>query len=118
MAKKSDIKAQQRIAELQQAINEHDYKYYVLAQPSISDKEYDMLMKELQELEAANPDLVTPDSPTQRVSGEPTKLFPPAKHKVPMLSLSNSYNAQEVTDFAKRVSDNLGHEPRTRRPFS
>jgi DNA ligase (NAD+) len=112
MAKKSDSKARQRIAELQQAINEHDYKYYVLAQPSISDKEYDMLMQELQELEADYPDLVTPDSPTQRVSGEPTKLFPPAKHKVPMLSLSNSYNAQEVTDFAKRVEDNLGHEPR------
>lgn len=115
MAKKQTAqqdKAQQRIAELQQAINEHDYKYYVLAQPAISDKEYDMLMQELQQLEQENPDLITPDSPTQRVSGEATKLFPPAKHKVPMLSLSNSYNAQEVTDFTKRVYDNLGHEPR------
>ncbi len=111
MAKKTDSNAQERISELQQAINKHDYKYYVLAQPSVSDKEYDTLMQELQDLEAANPDLITPDSPTQRVSGEATKLFPPAKHKVPMLSLSNSYNAQEVTDFAKRVSDNLGREP-------
>lgn len=108
----TQAKAKQRIAELEQAINEHDYKYYVLAQPTISDKEYDVLMKELEEIEAQFPDLVTPDSPTQRVSGEATKLFPPAKHKVPMLSLSNTYNAQEVSDFAKRLTDMLGHEPK------
>ncbi|HET6510579.1 MAG TPA: NAD-dependent DNA ligase LigA, partial [Candidatus Kapabacteria bacterium] len=83
-----------------------------LAQPKISDREYDALMQELTELEQNNPDLITPESPTQRVSGEMTKLFPHATHKVPMLSLSNSYNAQDVTDFAKRVSDNLGHEPK------
>lgn len=108
---KAQDKAEQRIAELRQAIDLHDYRYYVLAQPSISDKEYDSLMEELQQLEGQYPDLISPDSPTQRVSGEPTKLFPPARHRVPMLSLSNSYSAEEVAEFARRVEENLGHDP-------
>ncbi len=92
-------------------IEEHDRNYFVLAAPTISDREYDRLMQELRELESEFPDLITPESPSQRVGGEPTKLFPPAVHHVPMLSLANTYNTQEVEDFARRVGDLLGHDP-------
>lgn len=104
--------AKQRIQQLISEITKHDHQYYVLAQSAISDREYDTLLEELKQLESEYPDLQQDDSPTQRVSGEPTKLFPPAKHKVPMLSLSNTYSEQEVSDFVRRVTDNLGHDPR------
>lgn len=103
--------ARQRIEELRQELSLHDYRYYVLAEPTISDREYDRLMEHLVQLESKYPDLVTPDSPTQRVSGEPTKLFPPARHAEPMLSLANSYNTDEVREFVRRVQDGLGHRP-------
>lgn len=97
-----------RIEELKQKINEADYRYYVLDEPQISDFEYDKMMKELEELESAYPLLLTPDSPTQRVSGEPTKKFKVVEHRIPMLSLSNSYNFEELIEFDKRVKNTLG----------
>ena len=103
--------ARSKSVALKSALREHDYHYYVEATPTISDREYDRMMDELRDLEVKYPELVTPDSPTQRVSGEPTKLFPPATHHVPMLSLANTYNAADVEDFARRIHDLLGHEP-------
>lgn len=84
-------------------IRQHDYDYYVRALPTVSDYEYDQLMKKLEALEAQFPDDVLPDSPTRRVSGEPTKNFPVVKHRQPMLSLSNTYNEEEIRDFDRRV---------------
>ena len=112
MSAKKSQGAQSRIEELRNALRDHDYRYYVLAKPSVSDKEYDALMKELEKLESEHPELVTDDSPTQRVSGEPTKLFPPATHRIPMLSLANTYNQEEVNDFAERVRSLMGREPK------
>jgi DNA ligase (NAD+) len=103
--------AEKRIVVLCSTIEEHDRKYFVLAAPTISDREYDGLMQELRDLEAQFPDLITPESPTQRVGGAPTKLFPPAVHHVPMLSLANTYNTEEVEDFARRVRDLLDRDP-------
>jgi DNA ligase (NAD+) len=98
---------EKRIENLREQIREHDYKYYVLAEPSISDKEYDDLVKELERLEQENPELITPDSPTQRVGKDLTKDFKPVTHKVPMLSLANTYNESELYDFDKRVKSGL-----------
>ncbi len=96
-------KIKEEIERLRREIRRHDYLYYVLAQPEITDYEYDMLMKRLEELERQYPEFITPDSPTQRVSGEPTKEFPVVRHRKPMLSLSNTYNEAEVRDFDRRV---------------
>src|SRR5579864_930167 len=101
----------ERINQLTNEIREHDYRYYVLAQPTVSDREYDLLLKELEKFEAEHPELAQLDSPTKRVLGEATKLFPPARHSVPMLSLANTYSKEDVTDFVVRVSELLGHEP-------
>ena len=81
---------EKKIEELRNQIIKHDYKYYVLAEPIISDENYDKLVKSLEKLETENPHLITPDSPTQRVGKDLTKEFNPVKHKVPMLSLANS----------------------------
>jgi DNA ligase (NAD+) len=97
-----------RIEKLRNEIREHDYRYYVLAEPTISDAEYDGLMHQLIELETAYPDLLTPDSPSQRVSGQPTKEFPTVTHRTPMLSLSNVYGEDELVDFDRRVRRLLG----------
>jgi DNA ligase (NAD+) len=106
---KEDIK--KRIDDLRTQIVEHDYKYYVLAEPSISDNDYDKLLKKLIELESQNPEFITPDSPSQRVGGQPTKEFPVFIHSIPMLSLSNSYAKEELLDFNKRITNVLGDEP-------
>ncbi len=98
---------EKKIEELRELIRSHDYKYYVLAEPSISDNEYDMLMKELEKLENENPELITPDSPTQRVGKDLTKEFKPVTHQVPMLSLANTYNEEELFDFDRRVREAL-----------
>ncbi len=98
---------QKRIEELREEIRGHDYRYYVLAEPVISDQKYDALMKELEKLEEENPDLVTPDSPTQRVGIDLTKEFKPITHLIPMLSLANTYNEEELFDFDRRVRDGL-----------
>ena len=95
---------------LSDKIRQHDYDYYVNAQPTITDYDYDQLMKKLEALEEAFPDYVQPDSPTKRVSGEPTKNFPVVKHRQPMLSLSNTYNEEEIRDFDRRVRSLLGEE--------
>lgn len=99
-----------KAARLREELHEHDYKYYVLSEPTISDFEYDRLMKELFQLEQQYPDLVTSDSPTQRVGGEPTKKFPTVTHEVPMLSLSNTYSEEELLDFDRRVKELLGDQ--------
>ena len=104
-------KAQQRAAILRDEIRDHDHRYYVLAEPVITDEAYDALMRELQELEAAYPSLVTPDSPTQRVGGTPTKEFATVVHDPPMLSLANSYSEEEIRDFDRRVRELLGSAP-------
>ncbi len=88
---------------LREKINDADYKYYVLAQPDIDDYEYDMLMKRLIELEKSYPQLITEDSPTQRVSGEVIDKFASVSHTIPMLSLANSYNFEELIEFDRRV---------------
>jgi DNA ligase (NAD+) len=98
---------EKRIEDLREKIREHDYNYYILYEPTISDEEYDKLFKELEKLEEENPDLVTPDSPTQRVGKDLTKVFKPVQHIVPMLSLANSYNEDELFDFDRRVRESL-----------
>jgi DNA ligase (NAD+) len=95
--------AKKRIDKLSSILREHNYKYYVLSAPDISDFEFDILLKELESLEAAFPDFKLPDSPTQRVGGEPTKEFKTVTHKYPMLSLSNSYSETEIKEFDARI---------------
>jgi len=98
---------EKKIQKLREEIERYDYYYYVLAQPLISDEEYDKLYKELEKLEAENPHLITPDSPTQRVGKDLTKEFKPVNHLVPMLSLANTYDEQDVYDFDRRVREGL-----------
>ena len=95
--------ATQRLQELREAIHRHDYLYYVAARPEISDAEYDTLMRELASLEGEFPELVTPDSPTQRVAGTPTDLFKPVEHRAAMLSLDNATTADQLREFETRV---------------
>ena len=92
-----------RIEQLREQIREHEHRYYVLDQPLISDFEFDQLMRELQQLEHENPELITRDSPTQRVGGEPAKEFPTHKFSRPMLSLENAYSEDELKDWTRRV---------------
>jgi DNA ligase (NAD+) len=96
-----------RIETLRKEIREHDYRYYVLNQPTISDQEYDNLFHELEELEWKHPQSVTPDSPTQRVSGQPLEGFSQVRHPEAMLSLSNTYSPDELRDFDRRVREGL-----------
>jgi len=103
-------KAKARHAELAEEIHRHDHAYYVLAQPSISDRDYDRLYHELLDLEKQFPDLASADSPSQRVGGTPLKEFKPVKHLVPMLSLDNTYSQQELRDFVARVQRILPNE--------
>lgn len=98
---------ERKIEELRNQILKHDYNYYVLTEPVISDENYDALLKELEKLESENPHLVTPDSPTQRVGKDLTKEFNPVKHKIPMLSLANTYDEQDLLDFDRRVRESL-----------
>jgi len=98
------------IARLREEIHFHDHKYYVEAAPVISDTEYDRLMARLKELEAAHPELITPDSPTQRVGGEPVEGLAPVEHRVPMLSIENTYSVEELKRFGERTAKLLGNE--------
>jgi len=98
----------ERIEVLRREIRSHDHRYFVLAEPVISDYDYDMLMKELRDLESAHPALITPDSPTRRVGETPSASFPVVRHPVPMLSIGNSYNDEEIGDFDRRIRDMLG----------
>ncbi|MEW6354484.1 MAG: NAD-dependent DNA ligase LigA, partial [Pseudomonadota bacterium] len=96
-----------RVTALREQINYHNYRYYVLDSPVIPDAEYDRLLRELQELEQRYPQLVTPDSPTQRIGAAPLKKFGTVRHEVPMLSLANAFSEQEVRDFDRRVRERL-----------
>lgn len=92
----------EEIAALRRQLNDHDYRYYVLNAPVVADVEYDALLRRLRELEAAHPELITPDSPTQRVSGQPAAGFAEYVHKRPMLSLDNSYSIDDLREWAER----------------
>src|SRR6266571_669118 len=102
--------AKTRHAQLVEEIRRHDHAYYVLAQPSISDQQYDRLYHELLDLEKQFPELITPDSPSQRVGGEPLKAFKPVQHLRPMLSLDNTYSQAELREFVHRVQRLLPNE--------
>lgn len=102
--------AKAKIAELSSIIENHNYNYYVLANPTISDYDFDMLLNELIALEQQFPELILPDSPTQRVGGDITKEFQTVKHRYPMLSLSNSYNIEEVKEFISRIKKTIEEE--------
>src|SRR3954470_1963241 len=97
-----------RILDLRKQINHHNRLYYVDAAPEISDRDFDRLLEELQRLEAEHPELVTPDSPTQRVGGAPVESFTTVRHRQPMLSIDNTYNAEELREFDARVRKTLG----------
>ena len=97
-----------KIEKLREEIRHHEHRYYVLDDPEISDAEYDRLVNELKALEAEHPELVTPDSPTQRVGGKPREGFVKVQHSSPMLSLDNAYNEQELRDWARRVDELSG----------
>ena len=99
---------EKEIEKLRGEIRYHEYRYYVLDSPEITDFEFDNLMRRLQELEAQNPELVTPDSPTQRVGGAPAAEFPKVRHSVPMMSLDNTYSIDELKDFDRRVRELSG----------
>ncbi|KMY86852.1 DNA ligase [Candidatus Paraburkholderia calva] len=101
----------ERAAWLRSELERANYAYYVLDQPDLLDAEYDKLFKELQGIETGHPELVTPDSPTQRVGGEVADGFTPVVHDVPMLSLNNGFADEDIAAFDKRVSDALGHTP-------
>lgn len=104
------VTARNRIVELRREIEEHNRRYYEEAAPSISDREYDRLFRELSDLETRFPNLTAPDSPTQRVGGKPLKAFGQITHRVPMLSLDNTYSEEEVTDFYRRMERLLPNE--------
>ncbi|MFP4641839.1 MAG: NAD-dependent DNA ligase LigA [Dehalococcoidia bacterium] len=101
---------EKRIEHLREQINHHNYRYYALDSPEISDAEYDGLMRELQNLEAGHPELVTPDSPTRRVGAPPVEEFGVVEHPVPLLSLGNAFNSDELRAWYNRVVRMLGHE--------
>src|SRR3977135_673576 len=102
---------EKKIEALREKIRHHEYRYYVLDDPEISDANFDKLMNELKRLEAEHPELVTPDSPTQRVGGKPREGFVKAKHSSPMLSLDNAYNEEELRDWERRGGELDGGTP-------
>jgi DNA ligase (NAD+) len=99
---------EKKIEKLREKIRHHEYRYYVLDDPELSDADFDKLMNELKRLEAENPSLITPDSPTQRVGGKPREGFVKAKHSSPMLSLDNAYSEEELRDWERRVHELMG----------
>ncbi|MGZ5429242.1 MAG: DNA ligase LigA-related protein, partial [Thermoanaerobaculia bacterium] len=100
-----------RAAELRDEIDRHAHLYYVEDRPELADAEYDGLVRELISLEEAHPELVTPDSPTQRVGGTPAGELPNVRHEIPLLSLENAYAPEELKAWADRVVDRLGRTP-------
>ena len=107
MSKNSSSRLSARADELRAQLHEASHRYHVLDEPTIADAEYDALMRELETLEAAHPELVTPDSPTQRVGAHPSSEFAGVRHEVPMLSLANAFSEEEVAEFVRRISDRL-----------
>ncbi|NIP79221.1 MAG: NAD-dependent DNA ligase LigA, partial [Gemmatimonadetes bacterium] len=102
MTESSTGELERRAAELRGRLHEANYRYYVLDDPTIPDAEYDRLMRELKELEAANPELATPDSPTLRVGAEPSEQFEKVRHLAPMYSLDNAFDAEELQAWQRR----------------
>jgi len=102
--------AEKRVRDLRDQIAEHNYRYYVLADPSVPDAEYDRLLRELEELEQSHPELIDPDSPTQRVGARAAEGFETVAHEVPMLSLANAFEREEVAEFDQRVRNTLDLE--------
>src|SRR5579859_5442799 len=102
--------ARERHARLVKEIRQHDHAYYVLAQPTITDQDYDRLYHELIDLETKFPELISPESPTQRVGGQPLKEFKPVRHLKPMTSLDNTYSQEELREFVHRVQRLLPNE--------
>ena len=102
--------AERKIEKLREQIRYHEHRYYVLDDPEISDADYDALMNQLKKLEAEHPELITPDSPTQRVGGKPREGFVKVEHSTPMLSLDNAYNEEELRDWDRRVKELSGQE--------
>src|SRR5881396_4347792 len=102
--------AKRRVEELRDLIDYHNYRYHVLDDPEVSDAEYDELMRELRALEEAFPEFVTPDSPTQRVGGQPSELFAPVRHRMQMLSLDNAFSWEELNAWGKRVERAVGRQ--------
>src|SRR5579859_7169605 len=107
-AKSSATTVERDIETLREQIRHHEHRYYVLDDPEISDAEFDLLMQQLKKLEAAHPELITPDSPTQRVGGKPREGFVKSAHSRPMLSLDNAYNEEEFRDWVRRVYELTG----------
>src|ERR1700688_4582216 len=105
-----DQKIEKKIEALREKIRHHEYRYYVLDDPELSDADFDKLMNELKRLEAEHPELVTPDSPTQRVGGKPREGFVKAKHSSPMLSLDNAYSEEELRNWERRVHELTGRK--------
>jgi DNA ligase (NAD+) len=109
MSRSGDDKIiEKKIEALREKIRHHEYRYYVLDDPEISDADFDKLMNELKRIEAGHPNLITPDSPTQRVGGKPREGFVKAKHSSPMLSLDNAYSEEELRDWERRVHELSG----------
>jgi DNA ligase (NAD+) len=101
--------AEEKVEELREVLRHHEYLYYVEDKPEWTDAQYDLRMNELKALEAEHPELVTPDSPTQRVGGKPKDGFVKVAHSRPMLSLDNAYNEAELRAWAERVAGGLAH---------
>ena len=106
----SRSEARKEVERLRRELNLHNYRYYVLNEPAVTDFEFDQLLKRLQALEVEHPELVTPDSPTQRVGGQPLTGFPRVRHEIPMLSLDNTYSYDELREFDARVGKVVPHD--------
>src|SRR3954452_15597833 len=102
------MRPEERLRELRDAIRHHEERYYIHNAPEISDEAFDALLHELERLEADHPDLITTDSPTQRVAGRPIDAFPTVEHLAPMLSLDNAYNEEDLRAFDERVRRGAG----------
>lgn len=100
---------EQQIQQLREQLNKHNYRYYVLDDPEVPDAEYDRLFQQLKSLEAEHPSLITPESPTQRVGGAPLAAFKQVQHELPMLSLDNAFNAEDMQEFNRRIVDRLAY---------
>src|SRR5438105_12938127 len=101
---------QKKIEALREKIRHHEYRYYVLDDPQLSDADFDKLMNELKRIEAEHPELITPDSPTQRVGGKPREGFVKTRHSSPMLSLDNTYSEEELRAWERRVHELSGRK--------
>src|SRR5690348_468566 len=110
MAKAAAVNVKKEMEELREKLRHHEYRYYVLDEPEISDAAYDRLMERLKELEAAHPELVTADSPSVRVGGAPREGFQTVRHARPMLSLDNAFSYDALRDFDRRVREGIGRD--------